>query len=84
MSLNGTGTGMSAGLLSSAAYSDGASGRPSRAGTATTTSSSRDPDATAAAAAGGKNKLGTCNGVIIPCLLNIFGAILFGTCTQIC
>ena len=25
----------------------------------------------------GKNKLGTCNGVIIPCLLNIFGAIIF-------
>jgi potassium/chloride transporter 9 len=25
----------------------------------------------------GKNKLGTINGVIIPCLLNIFGAILF-------
>ena len=24
-----------------------------------------------------ENKLGTCNGVIIPCLLNIFGAILF-------
>ncbi len=35
------------------------------------------PEGDPTAEGDGKNKLGTCNGVIIPCLLNIFGAIIF-------
>ena len=72
MSINAGGGSLSAGLLNSAA-----NGGRSRASTTRSMTSVDLAPADSADASGGKNKLGTCNGVIIPCLLNIFGAILF-------
>ena len=65
MSINGA---LSTPLVSSSAFTSIDSARPSRASTTSSEPTADVPE---------RNKLGTVNGVIIPCLLNIFGAILF-------
>ena len=65
MSINGA---LSTPLVSSSAFTSIDSARPSRASTTSSEPTDDVPE---------RNKLGTVNGVIIPCLLNIFGAILF-------
>jgi len=68
MNVNGTDT-FSTPLVSSDAFTSSTGRRSSRSSSSTSTAAPAD--------VGEKNKLGTYTGVIQPCLLNIFGAILF-------
>tara|TARA_B100000795_G_scaffold263530_1_gene242851 strand:- start:754 stop:4137 length:3384 start_codon:yes stop_codon:yes gene_type:complete len=71
MSLNSS-TSLSTPLVSSDAFISINSARPNRSSSSQSTTNASDDTSIPQ-----KNKLGTVNGVIIPCLLNIFGAILF-------